>query len=78
MYIECYSTIILSPILPLPPSFSQLMHLPTTLVLASSRLASLELIKVPSTDSQITPVGVHAVAEVSDIGLASSGRLVLG
>ena len=48
------------------------------LVLAGSLLASLELIKVPSTDSQRALVLIHASSEVVDIGLASSWLTVAG
>lgn len=44
-----------------------------TLVLASSRLARLQLIEVPSTDSQAALVLVHALAELVDVVCASAG-----
>lgn len=44
-----------------------------TLVLGSSSLASLELIKVPAADVQATLVLVHAIREVLDISLAHLG-----
>ena len=49
----------------------------TSLVLASSLLASLELVKVPSTDGQRALVLIHAPSEVGHIGLASSWSLVV-
>lgn len=47
------------------------------LVLASSSLASLELVKVPAADGQVALVLVHAAAEVGDVLRAHGGRLVL-
>lgn len=48
----------------------------TDLVLASSLLTSLELIKIPPTDCQRTLVLVHALAEVVDVCLTSSGLAI--
>ena len=48
------------------------------LVGSGSRLASLELVKVPATDGQVALVLVHAAAEVVDVGLADLGGLVAG
>jgi hypothetical protein len=50
------------------------------LVLTSRRLAGLELVQVPATDSQTTLVLVHALAEALDIVCARTrvSGLVLG
>lgn len=47
-----------------------------SLVLRSSSLASLELVEVPAADGEGALVLVHTLAEVGDIGLASSRCLV--
>jgi len=57
-----------------PPS---LLFSFANLVLASSLLASLELVKVPTADSQRALVLVHAPSEVANIGLASPWALVV-
>jgi hypothetical protein len=48
------------------------------LVLTGGGLACLELVQVPSTDSQAALVLVHALAEVVDVGATCAGRLHLG
>lgn len=49
-----------------------------SLVLRGSRLASLELVEVPTANGQTALVLIHAATEVGDISLASSGSLVVG
>lgn len=49
----------------------------TPLVLASSLLARLELVKVPTADSQRALVLIHASSEVGNVGLASPWALVV-
>jgi hypothetical protein len=48
------------------------------LVLASSGLARLELVKVPAADSKVALVLVHAAPEVGHVLRADAGSLVLG
>lgn len=48
------------------------------LVLASRGLASLELVKIPTTDSQTTLVLIHALAEALDVVCARAGLRHLG
>lgn len=48
------------------------------LVLGSSSLASLELVKVPAADGETALVLVHALAEVGDVGLTGARGLVRG
>lgn len=66
-----------------PFCFVLLLHQNYSLVLTSRRLACLELVKVPSTDSQAALVLVHALAEALDVVCAGtrlchlSGCLVL-
>jgi hypothetical protein len=47
------------------------------LVLASSSLARLELVKVPAANGKVALVLVHAAPEVGDILCAHAGSLVL-
>jgi hypothetical protein len=54
--------------------FQMLFHL----VLASSGLARLELVKVPAADSKVALVLVHAAPEVGHVLRADAGSLVLG
>lgn len=46
------------------------------LVLASRGLASLQLIHIPSTNSQAALVLIHALSEVADLCLASSALIL--
>lgn len=41
-------------------------------------MASLKLVKVPTTDGQTALVLIHAATEVGNIGLTCSGSLVVG
>ncbi|KAI7288024.1 hypothetical protein KC345_g37 [Hortaea werneckii] len=51
---------------------------PSLRVLGSSRLASLELVKIPAANGQVATVIVHASPEVVHVRLAHLGRLVVG
>lgn len=62
-----------------PPPQLNFPFVPVTssLVLASSCLASLQLIKIPPTDRQAALVLVHALSESIDIVLARAWRLIV-
>ena len=69
-------------IIPFAPSYNSSFtctHLRAvaTAILSSSLLASLELIKVPAANVQVTLVLVHALTETLDL-LATHSRLLVG